>query len=946
MALFDEFAEMSKAERRRALARIKVHDTELHDELSELLAADVARFPLLEHPALWAFPGDIPDIPDVPGLSRIGATFGAWRAVGILGQGGMGAVYAVERSDGRHRQAAALKHVRSELSSPRVAAAFTDERDHLASLDHPGIVPLLDSGVDEQGRPWFVMRHIHGQPIDQWCDDQCLSLRERVALFLEACDAVAYAHEHGVLHQDLKPSNLLVTPDGRTQLLDFGLATALLNAPVGYQALGMTTQYTAPEVLHGDYPSEQADVYALGTLLYRLLCGQFPTKPEHSFAIPLQLSEPLAPEAPSDIARCASRQIALQRGCQGTRQLSRKLSSDLDVIALASVDPDPGKRYRDVMQLQHDLRQWLASRPVSVRSPTLFYRIRCLLQRRRLAAIAVGSASLLLMAALGFLGYQQIRAQHEMAAASEVDRLFERMLTQATLSGLSDKPTSPKTVLEQTEVQLRAHSVDKPAMRARGLAVLARNWALAGYYEKARALALEASQLTHGESLLEAFDLALLAQTQNLEANFPGAEKSARSGLSMLGIGWTAQHRLARVLLETQLATAQSGQGQPHKAQQTMNAALERSEKLDPAIGSVATAELLIQRGSWLRAQIRLDESERDLTRAVSLAEPLDPVVTDDARESLMRTVRFSNRPDREKRFLAMAEQLLRSRQHSLGMNHPRTGAAWAELAYAQLINRNNASAETSIQQAESILKESVDKHHPALARVYWVRADLETLQGHLDDGIVWTNKALEIDRERYGPVHEFTLEARFLLGDQYWWKFDADGDKRELEKARKIIGDGIADSMATYGAVRAIDRMAYATLLNDAGMPQQAAQQLALAHADTARRFGVDSELMLHVRLAEASFLIGSHADEHRVEESLNLLIADADRKSSTYAMSIEYSALLEQANWEQTKNRLVEARNSLEKAAKVADKANEPLWQKNILKKLSDLSAHTSKD
>lgn len=943
LSLFDDLVDLDETARQRRLDQIKSDDLALYEEISALLRADSKKSPLLDTSPLNLFAETFADSFDVSEPSEVGAIFGAWLAVAVLGRGGMGVVYKVERSDGKHHQTAALKHIRTEMSSPKLVASFLRERDYLARLSHPGIVPLIDSGVDEQGRPWFVMREVAGTPIDAWCDQHRLSIRKRVALFLEACDAIAYAHESGVLHQDIKPSNLLVTSDGRTQLLDFGLAAMIHGEPTAYRRIAATAHYTASEVLQGAYPGAQADVYALGVLLYLLLCGTLPHAPTDHPPLPNSTAHHAVP-TPSQMARQASSTLAEERGCQTPRMLSRQLIGDLDAIALASVSPDPAKRYGTVGRLQHDLRQWLAFRPVTVRNDTWSYRTGRFLRRNRLTSTVVASTGLILGVTLSLVGYQQYRSHEEMVANSQVDRFFEQMLAVATMSTLGDKPMTTNELLQKTEDQLRTQTASDPTVLARGLAVLARNWALAGNYARAEILAKEACARAGNDSLQRGFDQAILAQIQNQEAHYPDAELSARQGLTNLGFGWTQQHTLARVRLEAQLAESQSGQGLSPMAFRTMNTALGEASSLTPTMGNQAIADLLVKRGTWWRLRVRMRESESDLTRAIALAGQSDPVVADDARQSLIRTIRGSRRPNREVRALELAEQLLASRQHSLGPLHPQTGTAWAELAYIQMLNRKNADASASIDKAESILKLSLDAHHPALARVYVVRANLDTLEGKQDAGMALTRQALDIYRERFGPTHEFTLETRFLLASEYWTKSSVYGDKDAQNTALKMIGDAIADSVAAHGEVAAIHRIAYATLLASAGHKQQAADQLAQAKIDAAQQYGPHSQEMLHIRLAEASLLIDSGADPSRTETALNSLVEDSHRESGLYAQSIEYTALMERSRWLQAQGRMADARASLVLATDVTAKANEPQWRDNVankIKQLDDLAA-----
>ncbi|MFP5287047.1 MAG: serine/threonine-protein kinase, partial [Thermoanaerobaculia bacterium] len=154
---------------------------------------------------------------------------GPYRLVRLLGRGGMGEVHLAERADGEYRGQVAIKLLAGPFGKER-ERRLRRERQILASLRHPGIAALYDGGITEDGRPYLVMEHVDGQPIDEYCEERRLAVRERLELFAKVCDAVQYAHARLVVHRDLKPSNLLVTADGASKLLDFGIAKLLEGA--------------------------------------------------------------------------------------------------------------------------------------------------------------------------------------------------------------------------------------------------------------------------------------------------------------------------------------------------------------------------------------------------------------------------------------------------------------------------------------------------------------------------------------------------------------------------------------------------------------------------------------------------------------------------------------------------------------------------------------------
>jgi tetratricopeptide (TPR) repeat protein len=941
LALFDHYVDLPEPVRQRELALLRHQEPHLHERLVALLTADARGMPLLDRSPIDIMASYMPDEDAAPTDRLVGTMCGAWKIVGRLGRGGMGDVYAVERIDGQYQQSAALKHIRMELRSPKLIQAFLSERENLAMLTHPGIVPVLDGGVDDLGYPWFVMRRIHGEHIDHWCDERRLTLRARIKLLLEACDAVAYAHHRGVLHQDIKPSNLLVTQDGRIQLLDFGLSTTLHSAANEYRGLAVTDQYTAPEILLGAPPNFTTDIYALGVLLYRLLCGQFP---QTQVAIPARHRSP--PENPSWFARHSLQEIALQRGARSPEALGRKLSGDMDAIALKCVASDPQQRYQSIELLQHDLRQWLAARPISMRAHQWPYRIHCFARRHRVAVAAGGVLGLSLIAGAGLLGWQSYRAYREMAAASQVDRIFEQAMGIATLSGLGDTPLTSAQLLEQTEQRLRQSSAGYPEAMARGLSILARNWAITGDYGRAASLAKESQTYQDGGDVLQkAFNLATLAQVQNMQADYARAEASAMEGLSSLTMGLTEQHRLAAVRLKAQLAQSLSGQGRSRNALHTLDQAIGDAEKLSPAVAKPVVAQLLIQRGTWYRNRMRMTQSELDLLRAVALTERSDPIIADDARESLIRTIRASRQVGREARALTLAKQLLHNRQRLLGQRHPQTGMAWAELAFIEMLNRDMPAAEEAIRQAEGILRPTLGEHHPALARVWMARAHFDTLSGKLESGITWAERARNLYLERYGKTHEFTLEAQFLLASQYWGLYNIKGDPAARQQALNLLHSGILTSMSAHGSVAAIHRLAYATLLADGGSWKEARKEMAQARLDAVEQYGDASQETLHVRLAEASLQIDSQDSGADVASALDALISDASKIDTLYAQSLCHSAYMEKARWLVQKERVDDARVALLQARSIAANAGQAGWVAKADQKLRTLAGNSFK-
>ena len=352
--------------------------------------------------------GDTNDSVGAGGTRRIGP----WRTLGILGEGGMGVVYLAERSDGAFDRQVALKLLRPGLDAGSFEARFLQERRTLGALDHPYIARLLDAGRSDDGLPYFAMERVEGQPIDAWCQSHGLDLDARIALFLQVCEAVQYAHGRLIVHRDIKPSNVLVDTEGRVRLLDFGIAKLL--DETGEAALTraserlLTPQYAAPEQLLGQPVGVGADVYALGMLLYLLLADELPYRLAGTTAMEQHRlvceREPPPPSAQStDPARAA------------------QLRGDLDLIVLAALRKEPARRYASVEALAADLRRWQQGLPITARPDTLGYRAQRFVRRNRLA---VAAAVLVFLSLAGGLAASLWQAREAEAARALAEQRY------------------------------------------------------------------------------------------------------------------------------------------------------------------------------------------------------------------------------------------------------------------------------------------------------------------------------------------------------------------------------------------------------------------------------------------------------------------------------------------------------------------------------------------
>ena len=438
--LFGAAVELDGEQRERFLTDACANDAALRAQVDALLAGDRNDGDPFAAAAGWnhALGGETHQ--DDPMLGR---SIGPWRVLDVLGRGGMGAVYRVERSDGAYAQRAALKLIRTSADSPAARERFQRERQILASLQHPNIATLLDGGISAEGEPYFVMELVDdGMPLDRWCDGHALGLRERVTLFLQVLDAVRYAHRNLVVHRDLKPSNLLVDASGRVKLLDFGIAKQLEGAePTRTNDRALTFEYASPEQLHDAPITTATDIWQLGIVLHRLLSGAHPFGLTRDTPLAKQLQQlEREPEALTRAAAQASPELAAQRGGLTPTTLTKALRGNLAAIVQACLRRDPDARYASADALGNDLRAWLDDRPISAVPLSRGERARLWLRRNRTLAASATIVTLALLAGTGVALWQATVARDQARIAEQQRKQAEREAarSQAVTSFLTD----------------------------------------------------------------------------------------------------------------------------------------------------------------------------------------------------------------------------------------------------------------------------------------------------------------------------------------------------------------------------------------------------------------------------------------------------------------------------------------------------------------------------
>ena len=413
---FHALADLPAAERETRLAALTTGDPDLAAQVRELLAEDASEGSLLDR--------DLGDVAQrmlaAGGPEALPRSFGPYQLRGVIGEGGMGTVFLAERAD--LESLVAIKFQRDAWLSPARRQRFVTEQRTLAQLNHAGIARLYDAGALTDGTPWIAMEYVEGVPITQYCAAGALGIPGVLRVFRETCEAVLHAHQHAVIHRDLKPTNILVTAEGRVKLLDFGIAKRLVGeADPRRTSTGewpMTPAYAAPEQVRGGTLGVQTDIYSLGVILYELLAGRLPFD--------------LTDRTPGEIEHIVAEQEPEPPSAAGARHrpsVGRGAWADLDVLCLTAMQKSPERRYRSVESLIRDLDHFLRGEPLEARPDTLSYRFGKFARRHWRPLAATGAALLAIVGVTTFYTVRLRSARNQALAEVERTRRIEGFMT-------------------------------------------------------------------------------------------------------------------------------------------------------------------------------------------------------------------------------------------------------------------------------------------------------------------------------------------------------------------------------------------------------------------------------------------------------------------------------------------------------------------------------------
>lgn len=475
-AILEKALEIAPESRSAFLDESCGNDEELRREIEKLLEFENDGADLLEQAAVSTVLEKAP-------TAFLDKQIGHYKIIGELGVGGMGAVFLAERADGEFQQKVALKLIKRGMDSDAVLHRFLNERQILASLEHPNIAHLIDGGTTDDGSPYFVMEYVEGIPIIEFAEMQSLDLKERLDLFREVCSAVSFAHQNLVIHRDLKPSNILITKESKVKLLDFGIAKLLKSEgenQTATQHFAFTPEYASPEQVRGEKLSTATDIYSLGVILYELLTGIRPYQTDsHNISEIVKAICETEAIRPSSITK--KEKETGRQGDKETKNLSSnvtpsphlpfslsQLRGDLDNIILKALRKEPDRRYSSVEQFSEDIRRHQTGLPVTASKDTWSYRTSKFVQRNKIGVAAVALILVTLLGGLFATLYQRNKAQRRF---NDVRQLANSFLFEFH-DAIKDLPGS--TPARELVVKRAIEYLDKLATESEGDATLQR----------------------------------------------------------------------------------------------------------------------------------------------------------------------------------------------------------------------------------------------------------------------------------------------------------------------------------------------------------------------------------------------------------------------------------------------------------------------------------------
>ena len=717
-ALFDEALDLDPLAREAFLKRCMDDDTELGAELERLIMRDQRLVGAKTQSPVGVIEAGL-DAAD-PDVLTPGVMVGSYRLEEEVGEGGMGRVFRATRTGVDFSQEVAIKFVRRDLVHPALLKRFSNERAILAALDHPGISRLIDASTTSDGTPFVVMEFVRGRPILEWCNAHQLTIEARLNLFRKVLAAVVHAHRNLVVHRDIKSSNVLVTDEGESRLLDFGIAKPLgrignLDATVTAERF-LTPRSAAPEQLEAAPITIACDIHALGMLLYEMVSGRQPfafdtmTPGEIENAIRHLPPPPMASRvADGDLA------FAQQRGLSSVRELRRELRGDLEHIVQRCLRKKPVERYGTVDQLDTDVEHVLLGLPIRERQSDRWYRWRKFVSRHKAASALVAALVVTILLAVAAIARQTIAVTHERDRAQRAVGLLKSAFAAANPTQINGANVTARQVLEAARPGLEATFDTQPDVYA-----------------------------DLGETLAEV-ELAVGLGQQASELAHRATEAAKAAGFS--------DRRIGTLLVTEARALVAAGD---------YDAAKERLEEAR-RLGLASSTEWKLAQGNYLQHSNQIAKAIEPLQEAVLATKDRPP--TDDianlARLQLAESLRRAGRPEEA---ISLLDETLRWQSEQLTPDHPRQTLT---RLYRIDALRQARGGDAALAETRSVLNQVLRVFGPRSSVTSVTYASLGTILSQKNDlagAADAFRESLEASRVAVGEDHQNTLRASFNL--------------------------------------------------------------------------------------------------------------------------------------------------------------------------------------